>query len=174
MAITASDGALTVFTIGICVSCIIGVLISFPALLPLLRNLGRHEKTLRIAEIVIFGLLSFTLTFGLWTRMSVYWTRVVSGGIDSAGFNELWIRRMIPPPLRRSCYTSQTTVCEATDEALSRYHFRFEDPIEQEQVIEREEQKEYLARVFLGLTAAATSSTIAWFLTQKAQPEQPT
>ena len=111
MAITASDGALTVFTIGICVSCIIGVLISFPALLPLLRNLGHHDKTLRIAEIVIFGLLSFTLTFGLWTRMSVYWTRAVSGGIDRAGFNELWIRRMIPPPLRRSCYTSQATVC---------------------------------------------------------------
>ncbi len=106
---------------------LIGALVSLGVLLPPLRKLGQRSTMTRMAEVFIIALLSLAISFGLWTRLGaevVYifgtigpapWQEVEDPN-RSAIVNELWVRRMMLPPLQRSCYSREAIVCQRADQ----------------------------------------------------------
>lgn len=105
---------------------LIGALVSLVVLLPPLRKSGRRSTITRMAEVFIIALLSLVIGFGLWTRLGAEVAYIFST-IGSpprqevedpnrlAIVNEVWMRSMMPPPLRRSCYSGKAIVCQKAD-----------------------------------------------------------
>jgi len=105
---------------------LIGALVSLVVLLPPLRKLGRRSIIMRMTEVFIIALLSLVISFGLWTRLGAEIAYIFStigpapwqeGGdpYRSAIVKELWVRSMMPPPLRRFCYSEEAIVCQRAD-----------------------------------------------------------
>jgi hypothetical protein len=116
---------------------------------------------------------------GLGMRFSAEWIYLsaprpgeANGQLKSLIVDELWMRKVMPPSLRRNCYTGETTVCNLTDAVVSAYYdWYYPDSAKSEKA---REQEEYWGTAFMGLVSGLTSGTIVWFLTGKAQPVQAT
>jgi hypothetical protein len=105
---------------------LIGGFVSLVALIPPIRKLGRRDATARWTAVLIIGLLSLVIAFGLYTRLGagVYyifgtigeppWQRT-EDPYKPAIVQEIWIRLLVPPPLQRPCYAGEAVVCEKTD-----------------------------------------------------------
>jgi hypothetical protein len=158
---------------------LVGALVSLLALLSPVRRICRRSLVARIAAICILGLVSFVISFGLWTRLSaeaahVFGTMVIVDTFDAERtptatwppetlankpfvIRELWTRLLIPPPVRRSCYAGEAWVCGLADDVLPATSDRWS-------------WKSYLQDVGLAGVSALTSSVLAWLFTRKRHP----
>jgi hypothetical protein len=130
------------FFFGFGIAAIIGLLVACLAL-PL-RFVPRYNsiRTVRRSGILGFALLAFFAFFILSAYVDAYldyvfgvedtrthiWAGDEIGGDrfdetlrenKSAVITELWVRNMIPPSMRQSCYTADETVCTYADALLS-------------------------------------------------------
>jgi hypothetical protein len=113
-------------TVGVLVLALIGALASLVVLIPPIRKLGRRSRIARAAEVVVIGVVSFAISFGLFTRLGAEvayifstigtppWQEVYDP-LRPAIVEELWMRELVPPPWRQPCYTSDTVVCQRAD-----------------------------------------------------------
>jgi hypothetical protein len=118
---------------------LIGALVSLVALVPFIRRWCRRSVTARIATICTLGLVSFVISFGLFTRLTAEVTYFFGTIVHVDTFdpdikpavtpietyyqtsrpvvvNELWIRSLIPPGVRRSCYAGEAWICDLADD----------------------------------------------------------
>jgi hypothetical protein len=156
-------------------SFILGILVALPVLIPPLRRLGRRSARARRVTILAFGLLSLMMGFALWTRsiaeLIYAFNRpfVLSNTLESpepteyrenrrAIVNEIWMRRVVPPPWRRSCYTSQETVCHLAD---------YVAPAAE---MDTSSWAGYLHILGVNLISALTSGAFVWLFTRQRRP----
>ena len=155
---------------------LVGALVSLLALLSPVRRLCRRSLESRIAVICILGLIPFVISFGLWTRLSaeaayVFGTMVMVDTFDPERIptatwppetlvnkpfviRELWMRLLIPPPVRRSCYAGEAWVCGLADDVL---------PATSDQW----SCKSYVQDVGMAGVSALTSCVLVWLFTRK-------
>src|SRR5688572_23222074 len=105
-----------------------GGMVSLVVLLPVLRKSGQCSPPVRIMEIFILGLVPFLISFGILTHMSVEEAMGYAEGIplypdlevlSPKIMPELWMRRLVPPTLRQSCYTIELVACQAASQILA-------------------------------------------------------
>ncbi len=112
--------------IGILALALIGALVSLVVLIPPIRKLGRRSRIARAAEVVVIGVVSFAISFGLFTRLGAEVAYIFSMIVPLTGqeiddplrpaiVEELWMRALVPPPWQQPCYTSDTLVCQKAD-----------------------------------------------------------
>jgi hypothetical protein len=145
-------------------------------LLSPVRRLCRRSLVARIAVICILGLVSFVISFGLWTRLSaeaayVFGTMVMVDTFDPERIptatwppetlvnkpfviRELWMRLLIPPSMRQSCYAGEAWVCGLADDVLPATSDRWS-------------WKSYVQDVGMASVPVLTSSVLAWLFTRK-------
>jgi len=120
---------------------LIGALVSLVALVPPIRRWCRRSVAARIAAICTLGLVSFVISFGGHTRLGaeviyLFGTMVHVDTFDPnikptvtpietyyqmsrpVVVNELWIRSLIPPGVRRSCYAEEAWICDLADDVI--------------------------------------------------------
>jgi hypothetical protein len=164
------------FIIVAVVLVLVGALVSLLALLSPVRRLCRRSLGSRIVVICILGLVSFVISFGLWTRLNaeaayVFGTMVMVDTFDPERIptatwppetlvnkpfviRELWMRLLTPPPVRRSCYAGEAWVCGLADDVLPATSDRWS-------------WKSYLRDVGMAGIPVLTSSALAWLFTRK-------
>jgi hypothetical protein len=155
---------------------LVGALVSLLALLSPVRRLCRRSLGSRIAVICILGLVSFVISFGLWTRLTaeaayVFGTMVMVDTFDPERIpaatwppetlvnkpfviQELWMRLLIPPSMRRPCYAGEAWVCGLADDVLPATSDRWR-------------WTSYLQDVGVACVPVLTSSVLAWLFTRK-------
>jgi hypothetical protein len=112
--------------VGFLCLALIGALVSLAVLIPPIRKLGRRSTVARAAEVVIVGVVSFAVSFGLLTRLGAEVAYIfstigppaweeVEDALKPAIVEELWIRGLMPPPLMQPCYTTDAAVCQRAD-----------------------------------------------------------
>jgi hypothetical protein len=158
---------------------LVGALVSLLALLSPVRRLCRRSLVARIAVICILGLISFVISFGLSMRLNaeaayVFGTMVMVDTFDPERIptatwppetlvnkplviRELWMRLLIPPPARRSCYAGEAWVCSLADDVLPATSDRWSG-------------QSYLQDVGMTSVPALTSCVLAWLFTRKRRP----
>jgi len=123
-----------------CVFALIGALIALVALLAPIRRLAQSNWIARTITLTVLGLLSLAVGFGIWPKFIadvdyVFSTAVTwdtfeprTGGVRwpyegkrPAIVNELWIRKLVPPPMRQTCYSDDAEVCSVVDDISARY-----------------------------------------------------
>lgn len=150
----------------------IGTSISLLALLSPIRKLGRSRLSARVALILILGLLSCSITFGAFTRLTAEIEFVFltlrpypdyeftpdmlaaieeEQGNKSAIVRELWMRRIIPPSLQGACYTDNSFACDF----VSRYDDR--PPT----------WSGYLQYIGIGFISAVVCGVLVWRFTRQ-------
>jgi hypothetical protein len=120
---------------------LIGALVSLVALVPPIRRGCQRSVAARIATICILGVVSFLISFGLLTRLGAEVTYLFDTMVHVDTFdanikptltpeqayyqrsrpvvvNELWIRSLIPPGVRRSCYAGEAWICDLADKVV--------------------------------------------------------
>jgi hypothetical protein len=120
---------------------LIGALVSLVALVPPIRRGCRRSVAARIATICILGVVSFLISFSLLTRLGAEVTYLFGTMVHVDTFdadikptvtpeqayyqksrpvvvNELWIRSLIPPGMRRSCYAGEVWICDLADKVV--------------------------------------------------------
>ncbi len=152
---------------------ILGGLVSLPVLLPPIRRWCRRSLAARVAAVCILGLVSFAISFALWTRLAaevsyIYSTIVIvdrfDGGPPATGpaepdsnkplvVHELWRRRLVPPPLRRACYAREETICTLADTITANVQGLWSG-------------RAYLEEVGTGLTSVLSTSGLVWIWTR--------
>lgn len=112
--------------VGFLALALIGALVSLVVLIPPIRKLGRRSSAARTAEVVIVGVVSLAVSFGLFTRLGAEVAYIfstigppaweeVEDALKPAIVEELWMRALMPPPLVQPCYTTDTAVCQRAD-----------------------------------------------------------
>jgi hypothetical protein len=115
---------------------LVGAFISLPALLRPVRRSCQRRLAARGAVLCVLGLVSFVIGFGGLTRLEAQATYIF-GTIGIVDFEpeearvtrppeanepfvvrELWVRLLLPPPLRQRCYTSEAWVCAEADKLV--------------------------------------------------------
>ena len=164
------------YIIVVVVLVLVGALVSLLALLSPVRRLCRRSLVARIAAICILGLVSFVISFGLWTRLNaeaayVFGTMVMADTFDPERIptatwppetlvnkpfviRELWMRLLIPPPVRQPCYADEAWVCGLADDVLPATSNRWK-------------WQSYLRDVGMASVPVLTSSVLAWLFTRK-------
>jgi hypothetical protein len=117
-------------TIYICLSVVlvlVGALVAQLARLSPIANLGRYRIGARVIKVLILGILSFLIVFGLIVQLRaeaeyfLSWCSVDNYGKGRLQVNrravlrELWVRRLAPPLLSRAYYTSDNYICIVAD-----------------------------------------------------------
>jgi hypothetical protein len=152
--------------VGILILALIGALVSLPVLIPPIRKLGQRSTTARVVEIIIIGLVSLVISFGLLTWLNAQVTYIfstvgtppwsqVENPLAPAIVKELWIRRLMPPPLQQPCYTTDMAVCQRADWAPGDTAYA--------------NWGAYLMSIGICLVSSLTGGTLAWFLTRQKQ-----
>lgn len=156
-----------------------GALISLVALLAPVRRLARRSSIARITTLVVLALMSLALGFGFWTRLSAeavyaFSTFVVVDTFDPrtssviwpheenklAIVNELWIRLLVPPPLRQTCYTDDADVCSMVNDLPPHAGANWS-------------WMGYLRDISIGSVSVLTCTGIAWRFTGRRQSLPP-
>ena len=151
---------------GILALALIGALVSLPVLIPPIRKLGQQSTTARVAEIVIIGLVSLAISFGLYTWLNAQVTYIfstvgippwsqVEDPLAPAIVKELWIRRLVPPPLQQPCYTTDMAVCQRADWAPGDTAYA--------------NWGAYLVNIGICLVSSLTGGFLAWSFTRHRQ-----
>jgi hypothetical protein len=168
-------------TIGIILSAtipnfILGILLALPVLIPPLRRLSRRSARARRITILVFGLLSLIISFAVWTRSIAELIYAFNRPFLSSNtleftehteyrenrraiVNEIWMRRVVPPPWRRSCYTSQETVCHLADYVAPAA-----------EMDDSSYQTGYLHILGVNLISALTTGAFVWLFTRQRRP----
>jgi hypothetical protein len=149
----------------------VGILVSLLARLSSIADRGRRSITARIITAFILGTVSFLIAFGLVAQLgtgaeySLCWHLVDTYGRQRLQMNrnavlkELWIRRIVPPPLRRSCYTTSSVyVCTLAD-AVS--------------AISNLAAFSWTWQVIMSLTSAAITGSLVWGRIRRCQLVEP-
>ncbi|MFC1974916.1 hypothetical protein ACFLXQ_00790 [Chloroflexota bacterium] len=114
-----------------------GILLSLITLIPAVRKRTQNNVAVRIVTLLVVMILSVVVIFFVTKRLEVevhyVFTFIPRMGLEedydysyeefnefwakyekkrSAIVHETWIRVMVPPFLRRSCYTTEKDVCE--------------------------------------------------------------
>jgi hypothetical protein len=166
---------LLLFSLAVIVLAFVGALIAALALLPLIRRLGQNSTVARTAIICLLALVSFAVGFGLSTRLNaevdyIFANITIVDTFDSRRsayvaqpsdyeaskphvVRELWVRHLIPPPLRLRCYASEAWVCEKADQVLPG--------------TVAWSWSSYLQQVGLASISIVASSMLAWWFTRK-------
>lgn len=166
------------FIIATFVLILIGALVSLVALAPPIRRWCQRSVAARIATICTLGLVSFVISFGLFTRLGaeaayVFGTLVIVDTFDpnntptvtrpadyqmnrSVVINELWIRLLIPPGVRRSCYAGEAWICDLVDGVI---------PAGSDQWC----WGAYLRDVGIGCVSVVASGVLVWSFTRRRQ-----
>lgn len=123
----------------IVVLILIGALVSLVALVPPIRRWCRRSVAARIATICTLGLMSFVISFGVYTwlyaeaiyaigtivrvdtfdpniKPTVTPIETYYQGSRPVVVNEVWIRLLIPPGVRRACYAEEAWICDLADD----------------------------------------------------------
>lgn len=149
-----------------------GIVLSLPILLPPVRRWGRRSVANSTWLVCITGLVSWVLVFGLWARCwaminyAVSTTPIYKGqdhvyvpprleekkAYRKALVNEFWLRSLVPPPVRRSCYTSDQIVCELAGDSVVPPEW-------------------YLIQIGAGVVSAMMSCALTWQFTRPRQTE---
>ena len=118
---------------------LIGALVSLVALVPPIRRWCRRSVAARITTICTLGLVSFVISFGGYTRLYAEAIYAVGTIVHVDTFdpnikptvtpietyyqrsrpvvvNEVWIRLLIPPGVRQSCYAEEAWICDLADD----------------------------------------------------------
>jgi hypothetical protein len=109
---------------------LVGLLVSLLVHIPPVGDLARRRPIARLGTLSALGLLSLSLGFGFWTRISAeaLYTFGTSAIVDTfsprGGFiawphqamkpaivGELWTRLLLPPPMREDCLSDDPEVC---------------------------------------------------------------
>lgn len=155
---------------------LMGAVVSLPILFS--RGLrARLQQTLRtrLTTIIVYGLIAFLIGFAIHARVladSRYdYSSILTRGEESApspglgasqeapeateaAVFELWVRLIVPPPLRQACYTRDTSVCDAADAVIAvTQEFDWGWGV-------------YLRFVRMGLVTGLTSAGLVWFYTR--------
>ena len=162
------------------------VLIGLAVLVPPLRKRAQHNSTTRWMEILLVGLVAFVICFGLWTFLKAQFDYLSPNIIvypetppspypnwqtdwmaeKPALVREFWVRALIPPSLRRPCYTSATNICHIAEYVLDLIFFWSPDR-------RQDENQLYWTLIGLAAFSALIGSAVAWLVTrpgkQKAQ-----
>ncbi len=155
---------------------LIGALIALPALLPPIRKLGQRSQTVRVTAILVLGLVSFLVSIGLLTRVAaevtcIFYTLPFHNNNDyvltepgpmgqeqrnrRAAVNELWVRNIMPPPLRYTCYTGDPFGCDLADKMVTSPTWGG-----------------YLLLIGMGLVSTSGCSALVWRFTRRRSPKQ--
>jgi hypothetical protein len=155
-----------------------GIILSLAALIRPVRALALRSFIARVIIIASIGLISFGTVFPLVTYSNVlivYWSSLLPSGagpeaqqaLDSEEelliyernseriIRELYIRAMIPPPLRQPCYESDISLCQVADKVLG-HLLSWET---------------YLRMVMLSSWSVVIGSSLAWYYTRKQKPK---
>ena len=134
-------GGLISAVVLILILILIGALVSLVALVPPIQRWCRRSVAARIATVCTLGLVSFVISFGLLTRLGAEVTYLFGTIVHVDTFdanikptatpeevyyqtskpvvvNELWIRSLIPPGVRRSCYAGEAWICDLADDVI--------------------------------------------------------
>jgi hypothetical protein len=145
---------------------LVGALASLVVLIPPIRKLGRCNAVARLTGVLIIGLLSLMIGFGLFTRLGAEvhyifgtigeppWQRA-EDPYKPAIVKEIWIRLLMPPPLQRPCYAGEAVVCQRTDWAAPSAADR--------------DWGSYLMDIGICLISSLTSGFLVWMFTRRAQ-----
>ncbi len=157
----------------------VGIFASLPALFTFIHELARSRASARVQTLIILGLLSFIISFGLFAWMEAGTIRVsvevnnltprVSvqneqieverrPGIDylpPGTDRELWMRFLIPPSLHRSCYAADPLVCSSADTALAAFGGS------------RSDRAWAMSLVGTSLISLLTTGPLAWLFTRR-------
>jgi len=145
---------------------LVGALASLVVLIPPLRKLGRRNVVARLTGVLIIGLLSLAIGFGLFTRLGAE-VRYIFGTIGEppwqraedpyrpAIVKEIWIRLLVPPPLQGPCYAREAVVCQRADWATPGAADR--------------DWGSYLADIGMCLISSLTSGFLVWLFTRRTQ-----
>lgn len=146
-----------------------GIVISLLALLMPARWLAQRSPVARKVAILAVGLASFVITLGLYNgdRARISYS-VSCFGMDPRGnelcqearsdvaltVSEIWIRHVVPPPLRQHCYTGYSSACRLADHIFTRYGYSSWGT-------------EYLLEIVLSLVSPLVTGTVVWHLTRE-------
>ena len=145
---------------------LVGALASLVVLIPPIRKLGRCNAVARLTGVLIIGLLSLVIGFGLFTRLGAEvhyifstigeppWQRA-EDPYRPVIVKEIWIRLLVPPPLQRPCYAGEAVVCQRADWATPNAAGR--------------DWGSYLADIGICLISSLTSGFLVWMFTRRAQ-----
>jgi hypothetical protein len=151
---------------------ILGALVSLLALLPPIRRWCWRNPAARIVTLCALALASFGISFMLWTRLaaevsSIYSTLVAIDTFDrppSTGptqpdtsrpfvIRELWLRQLVPPSLRRTCYAQEGAICHLADTIMAN-------------VPDMWGRRAYLEEIGTALISMISASALAWLWTR--------
>ena len=177
-----TENLLGQWLLGLCLILVLsggtGIILSLAALIRPIRDLALRSFTARVIVIAGIGLISFSTVFPLYTHFEVWAGYLFSvvplpsvpearEALDSEEewliyerdgeriVHELFIRAMIPPPLRQPCYGSEISLCQVADKALG--HLL--------------SWKRYLFRVLFSSCSVVIGSSLAWYYTRKERPK---
>ncbi len=147
-----------------------GILLSLLTRIPAVRKRAQSNLAGRVVTLLAVMILAVVLMFFVTTRLGVQLFYVFAPlsmnreiNFDyvkfeakrSAIHHETWIRVMVPPLLRRQCYTIEKDVCEFVDQLHENR--------------ESMSQNGYLQGVALVLTLSLPGGAFAWYFTRKKQ-----
>ena len=158
-----------------------GLGVALLARLPAVRRRARARPAGRAGLIVGLGLLAFALAFVGWTRLNVKITFVFDSIIvddiyphppnwqadlqvhRDALEQELWLRSLLPPALRRPCYSDQKIICRLAKDMETAQTRWFPTSLEQS----------YLESLGVAAVSALAAGLGAWWFTRPApQPAE--
>jgi hypothetical protein len=103
---------------------VVAVVFSVPVLIPPLRRRLRENQQWRIAAIALLSLLTFTFLLWVFVYFPAYFTTYDRIPTDTeppieliqSVTNELILRRITPPVIRKYCMTGDENICAIADE----------------------------------------------------------
>ena len=161
---------------------LIGALVSLVALVPPIQRWCRRSVAARIATVCTLGLVSFVISFGLFTRLGAEVTYLFGTMVHVDTFdanikptvtpleayyqmsrpvvvNELWVRSLIPPGVGRSCYAGEAWICDLADDVTPAG-------------LDQRGWGAYLLNVGIACISVVASSVLVWRFTRRRQSSE--
>ena len=154
---------------------LVGAFISLLALLRPVRRLCQRSLAARGVVLCILGLASWVISLGglTWLEAQAIYIFGTIGIVDTFEpggariayppeanepfvVGELWIRQLLPPPLRQRCHTGEAWVCAEADKLV-------------DATSEQWNWSSYWRNVGLGGVSAVASTLLVWLFTQRSK-----
>ncbi len=163
------------YVITIVALLLVGAFISLLALLRPIRRLCQRSLAARGVALCALGLAPWVISLGglTWLKAEAIYIFGTIGIVDTFEpretrityppeanepfvVGELWIRQILPPPLRQRCYTGEAWVCAETDKLVAA-------------TPEQWNWSSYWLSVGLSGISAAASVPLVWLFTRRSK-----